>query len=268
VPGDSGEPGSDPEGPDAVSGEPAPSPAGPQAVKKEASGASYGAGLQVRGIFLPTWFHDMYVDASTPVSSASVGAEFIRRKGNLDIVGSLNFGFYNPPDGNYLGNGETPATETDYVDFRDLNALGLDVTFIWHYDFTSWLSLVYGAGFGMQFVLGDLYRISAYRNKCTADNVGDLSECNPVPPGDPSLETWNENRDQWLATHARKCTSGDADSPGNPCLFEEDDVPPVVPVVHLLLGVNFKITEQISVRVDGGFHNAFFFGASGQYFLF
>lgn len=263
-----GEPGSDPGEPDAAPGEPPPPPGAtsPAAALARSDSATYGAGFQLRGIFVPTWFLDMFLDASTGLSSVGLGAEFIRRKGNLDIVGGLNFGFYSPPDGNYLGNGKSPAVETDYVDFRDLNVLALDVTFIWHHYFTPWLSMVYGAGLGMGFVLGDVYRISTYQGNCTADNIGDLSRCNPVPPGDQaSLDKWNRSRDQWLAD-ARKCSSGD--SPASPCLFREDDVWPVVPVVHLLIGVNFKITEEISVRVDGGFHNAFFVGASGQYFLF
>ena len=41
----------------------------------------------------------------------------------------------------------------------------------------------------------------------------------------------------------------------------------MIPIVHLLVGVNFKINEQFSVRVDGGFHDAFYFGAAGHYFF-
>jgi hypothetical protein len=225
----------------------------------------HGAGMHLRGLFVPTWFLNMFLDASTPLNSVGFGGEYIRRKGNFDIVASVNFGFYSPEDGNYLGNGKSPAIDTDYIQFRDLNVLAFDVAFIGHHFFLPWLSLVYGAGLGFGIVLGDIYRISNYQSNCASDNLDDFGKCNPVNPADTSsLKKWNEDRDGWLAD-APKCET--KDSPTAPCQFREDDVWPVVPIVHLLIGVNFKINEQFSVRVDGGFHNAFYFGAAGHYFF-
>lgn len=263
-----GAPGDEP-GDAASEGEPTPPPASDPAApagtkvatKKE---VTYGAGFQFRGIFVPTWFLGMFLDHSTGLASVSLGGEFVRRKGNLDIVASLNFGFYSPPDGNFLGNGKQPAVDTDYIQFDGLNVLALDVAFIWHHEFTPWLSLVYGAGLGLGFVIGDIYRISNYQGKCTHDNLDDFGQCNPVPPGGDQA-SWNANREAYLANG---CHQEGGDSPTSPCQFREDDVWPVVPIVHLLIGVNFKINEQFSVRVDGGFHNAFYFGATGHYFFF
>jgi len=247
-------------------GEPTPPPAPPTVVAKPKGDVSYGGGLHVRGLFVPTWFLNMFLDHSTPLNSAGLGAEFVRRKGNFDIVATINFGFYSPEDGNYLGNGKNPADDTDYIQFRNLNVLAFDVAFIGHHYFLPWLSLIYGAGLGLGIVLGDIYRISNYIQKCSHDNLDDLGQCNPVPPGDTgSLNRWNEDRDRWLADG---CHQDGKDSPMSPCQFREEDVWPVVPVVHLLLGVNFKINEQFSVRVDGGFHNAFYFGVGGHYFFY
>ena len=78
-----------------------------------------------------------------------VGGEFIRRKGDFDLVASVNFGFYSPPDGTYLGKNKNPAVDADYVQFRDLNLLAFDLTFLWHHEVLPWLSLVYGAGLGL-----------------------------------------------------------------------------------------------------------------------
>jgi hypothetical protein len=214
----------------------------------------YGFGLQVRGIFVPSWFLKMFLDNSTSLNSASIGAEFIRRKGNFDLIASMNFGFYSPPDGNYLGRGKNPMVDTDYVQFRNLNVLAFGVTFIWHHDFLNWLSLVYGAGLGFGVVLGDIYRVSNGTSGC-ASNPGDTSQCYPV-----GMDL--NNRDTWLANH--QCSSGQ-DSPGTPCQFREDGKWPVIPIVHLLIGVNFKVTDQISIRADMGWHDAFYFGATGHY---
>jgi hypothetical protein len=216
---------------------------------------SYGFGVLFRGIFVPEWFLGAFFDANTSLNSVALGGEFVRRKGNFDLVASINFGFYSPKDGNYLGKGKLPSVDTDYIQFRNLNLLAFDVAFLWHHDFTKWLSLVYGAGLGLGVVLGDIWRISDWEF-CTKDNVKDLGACHPklsspYDPVDPS--TWPYGNGE--------------DTPGNPHVYREDGVWPVIPIVHLLVGVNFKISEQFSVRVDGGFHNAFYVGAAGQYFL-
>jgi len=58
------------------------------------------------------------------------------------------------------------------------------------------------------------------------------------------------------------------DSPQSPCMFVEDDVWPVVPIVHLLIGLNFKVTNEFNVRVTGGWHDSFYVGATTQWFFF
>jgi hypothetical protein len=214
----------------------------------------YGAGVQVRGIFVPSWFLGAFLDRSTALNSASIGGEFIRRKGNFDLVASINFGFYSPPDGNYMGRGKNPAIDVDYIQFRNLNVLAFDVAFIWHHDFLPWLSLIYGAGLGFGVVLGDIYRIS--NSGCTPENAGDPSKCYPK-----GMDL--ANREAWLA----KNTCQGPDGPDAPCLYREDGKWPVIPIVHLLIGLNFKVTEKISIRVDGGFHDAFYCGATGHYFF-
>lgn len=229
-------------------GEPAPVKAKP---KRD---VLYGVGLQVRGVFVPSWFLKMFLEESTSLNSASIGAEFIRRKGNFDLIASLNFGFYSPPDGNYLGRGKNAMVDTDYVVFRNLNVLAFGVTFIWHHDFLKWLSLVYGAGLGFGVVLGDIYRVSNGTPGC-ASAPGDTGKCYPI-----NMDL--NNRDTWLANH--QCSSG-SDGPGSPCQFREDGKWPVIPIVHLLIGLNFKVTDQISIRADMGWHDAFYFGATGHY---
>ena len=216
----------------------------------------YGAGFHIRGIFVPTWFLNLFLDASTPLNSVAVGGEFVRRKGNFDLIASMDFGFYSPRDGNYLGKGDDPQTETDYVQFRDLNLLAFNVHFIWHYPIVPWVSFVYGAGVGFGIVLGDIFRISNDPERCNQDNVEDIDQCYPKGM-DPA------RRDEFLAQN----TGTGSDSPDDPHLFKEDDVWPVVPVVHLLVGFNFKISDQFAVRLDGGFRNAFYVGATSHYFF-
>ena len=237
-------------------GEPeAPTPAPAATVAKTAPTVQYGAGFHLRALFVHRWFLSLFLDESTSLNSVAFGGEFIRRKGNFDLVASIDFGFYSPPDGNYLGSGKDPKFDTDYTQFRDLNILAFAVHFIWHHEFLPWLSLVYGAGVGLGIVLGDIYRISNDPDRCNRDNAGDENQCYPkgVNPA---------TREEDLL----RLTGGN-DSPQDPHLFKEDDVWPVIPVVHLLVGLNFKISQQFSVRLDGGWRDAFYVGATGHYFF-
>jgi hypothetical protein len=226
-----------------------PKPAEPQ--------AQYGVGLSLRAIFIPSWLLNLFLDASTSLNSVAFGAEFVRRKGNFDIIGSIDFGFYSPPDGNYLSKNGDPATDTDYVHFDNFNALSLAVHFIRHEEILRWLSFVWGGGVGISFLLGDIYRASS--SGCTKDNTGDINQCGPkgMDPNDPMA---------WINDPANRGREED-DSPDDPKLYREEDVPPVVPLVHLLVGMNFRIDDSFSVRVDGGFRNAFYVGATGHYFF-
>ena len=234
-------------------GEPAGGP--PTVAKKASAKVQYGIGLHVRAIFVHQWLLNLFLDESTNLNSVAFGGEFIRRKGNFDLIASVDFGFYSPANGNYLGNGKNPAVDTDYIDFRGLNVLSFSVHFIWHHYFTNWLSLVWGAGVGLGIVLGEIWRIS--NQGCTVDNAGDENTCYPRSLGSP------KSPEQW----AEKCTKEGSDSVANPCFYKEDDVWPVVPMIHLLIGLNFKISEQFSVRLDGGFRNAFYIGTTGHYFF-
>lgn len=239
-------------------------PRPPEPRTKPNRGVQYGVGVHVRGIFVPEWFLKAFLASATGLSSAALGAEFVRRKGDFNLVASMNFGFYSPPDGTYMGKNKNPAVDADYIQFRNLNVLAFDVAFIWHHEFLPWLSLIYGGGLGLGIVLGDIYRISGFYGNCTPDNLKDFSQCNPVNPANPNdLADWNKSRNAWLNAH----TASGADTPEAPHLYRESGTWPVVPIIHLLVGLDFKINEQFSVRVDGGFHDAFYFGAAGHYFF-
>ena len=244
---------------------------------------SYGVGLQGRGIFVPEWFLGTFLDQTTGLYSGAIGAEFVRRKGNFDLVGTINFNFYDPPDGNFLGNGKPPV-DIDYVRFNGLHVMAFEVDFIWHHNFNEWLSLVYGAGLGFGVVLGSVDRVSVHGERlrdgsCNSSNPGDLGNCNPVHPNASDaaeqLKVWNNDPNDWLDKYSSECPGQASDNirdPGDPekanCWFEEDDVWPVVPMVHLLIGLNFKINKEFNIRVDTGWHNAFYVGATTHWFFF
>lgn len=249
-----------PSGPARSAGAPPPAAAAPTVKKKKPSEVQYGVGLHLRAIFVHPWFLSLWLDASTPLNSAALGAEFVRRKGQLDIVGSIDYGFYSPKDGNYLGKGKDPALETDRIDFRGLGLLSFSVHFFYHHPITDWMSFVWGGGVGFGVVFGSIWRASNDPARCgTIAQARDESKCFPkgMNPDDPD-EYFSRFPDDNNTTE---------DTPQNPRPFKEDSVWPVVPLVHLMVGLDFKINEHFGVRVDTGFRNAFYLGATGHYFF-
>jgi hypothetical protein len=261
----SGEPGA------SGAGEP-PSPVKPvAAVAKVAEKRQFGLGFSIRSIFIHKWLMSAFLKESTPVNSAAFGGEFIYRKGTFDIIASIEFGLYSPEDGNYLGKDKNPATDVDYIQFDNFNILSFGVHFIKHHPILPWVSFIWGGGVGLGVVLGNIYRVSAGKG-CDASTAGNEGQCYPIGNWDP------KNPDAWLNDPANWGRDGDScadaekgqgncDDYNNPKRFKEEDVWPVVPLVHLLVGFDFKITDSFGVRVDGGFRNSFYIGAAGHYFF-
>jgi hypothetical protein len=199
-----------------------------------APAVSYAVGTRLRGIFVPAWFLEAFMHHAHGLSSISWGADFTRRKGNLDLVFGLDFGWYgNLPDANWTGTGSF-ADDTYYTQFRNFVTTQLTVGLMWHHDFTDWLSLRYGGGIGLMFLTGDMYR-QLSGPSCSGATVDNQAQCHPGFNG------------------------------AFPRFAEDLSSYRVLPVVAAEVGLRFKLHPHAYVIVDGGFQNAFFFGASGQY---
>src|SRR5262245_9872825 len=63
----------------------------------------HALGFYGRGLFVPQFLLDLGLQASQALNSGAMGLSYTRRKGTLDIVTTLDFSFFSPPDGNFLG---------------------------------------------------------------------------------------------------------------------------------------------------------------------
>jgi len=223
----------------------------------------YALGLRARYLAVPGFMLSPFLQQFTTLSSGGFGIEGIRRKGTLDIVLSLDFSFYSPPDGNYLGANKDPAFDTHYTQFRGLNFLALDVSFFWVHDLTSWLAIMIGGGVGIGLVLGDIYLINNSGPQdgggCAASNAGNPKQCypinvGPIDPTDPSLQT------------KLNATSGGAkDTSATPVYHVSPDKPPVMVVVNFIVGFKIKLHRHFNINVSGGFRDGFVFGGGPEY---
>jgi hypothetical protein len=228
------------------------------ATSTRAPNVSYGLGVRWGWVSVPKWMLNLFTKKNVPLSTFnSFGVEFLRRKGEFDFLLSLAYQDMSPPDGNWLGRGHDADVDTDYVQFKGLGLVGVDASFVWHSYLSDWFGLHYGAGLGIGVVTGKILRTS--NAGCTEGNAGNLADCHPLNV--PCTAT--SCPEPPLA--AGMTTNPDDDSPTTPHRFKESNVPPALPIVNVVLGMDFRLprVRGWEAKIEGGFYDAFFirFGA-------
>jgi hypothetical protein len=222
--------------------------------------------VPIRWVSVPGWMLNLFTQKNVPLSSWGTGFGVFGRRGNFAVMGSFNYMNMSPPDGNWLGPGalEHPAgTDTDYVQFRSLALWALDVSVIWNALFTDWFGMHWGAGIGVGKVSGHILRTSN-GSGCTPANAGDVTQCHPIGV-DCSTGVCNEM--QLAATELPNNGGAKADTSTTPHRFTETSVPPALPIVNVLVGVDFRLpnTKGWEATIEGGFYDAFVLGFSIGY---
>ena len=208
---------------------------------------------------VPKWLLGLFLDESMPLNSYTAGLEFFRRTGNFDLVMGVAYQRLSPDPGNWLGSGNPPSVDTDYIQFDNLAAWSVDAAFILHTEFNEYVGMHYGGGVGIGIMTGRMLRTSAGSSGCAAD-PGNPAVCHPIVCPDPGPCTEGQ----------LKPTEGGIDSPGTPSRFADGHVPAVYPIVNLITGldVRFPNVPGFAVKFDMGyFFPYFFFGGSIAYQL-
>jgi hypothetical protein len=222
---------------------------------------SYGVGARLRWVSVPKWMLNLFTARNVPLSSYAVAGELIRRKGEFDFILSFGYQSMSPGDGNWLGRSHDPSTDTDYVQFKGLGFWGADASFVWHTYFNDWFGMHYGAGLGLAIITGRMLRTSDGSPEC-ATNAGDFTKCYPVGlPGGPCPPSG-------CSDAALAATTGTgADGPQSPHRFQDGNVPPALPIVNVLVGVDFRVprVRGWEAKIEGGFYDAFFLGGGVGY---
>jgi hypothetical protein len=203
--------------------------------------AVFGVGLRARYVSVPSWLLGFFTKHNMPLSTfGHYGIEGFRRRGNFQIALGFSYQNMSPPDGNWLGSKHDPAVDTKFLQFRGLALYTLDIAFTWQTMVTSWFGLHAGAGLGLAIVHGSIY--PTVSQGCTETNLGDLNQCQPV---------------------GFTCANGVCTRPeGAPALTASNDVLPVVPVVNMLVGIDFRLPDARGweAKIEAGFFDAFFAG--------
>ena len=228
------------------------------------SQARYGVALRWRWVSVPSWFLGLFTQKNVPLSTFSCFAlEGYRRKADRDDPNrtwelSVAVGYQNmsPNDGYWLGKGKEKDQDTDLVQARNFSLITMDAAFVSRQYFSPYFGIHYGAGLGLAVVRGKILRTSATYNQAT-------NQYTVVSNGTEICHA-NATCDE----KALAATQGPKDlGPGQPHRFEETSIPGAIPIINLLFGLDFPIPDAkgLEFRVEGGFYDAFFIGATGGY---
>jgi len=204
----------------------------------------WGVGFRLRNVRIPKGLLELFVDrAPAGVSSTGFGIEGVRRKGNMELILGLEYEKLIPDGGTlsecqsdtagciWIDKGDMiPQDEPDLVEFDGFGWFTIDFTFAWRNQFTKQLALRYGAGIGIGIPFGKILRTDYV---CTTSDPG---SCFQKPN----------------AEHLRD---------------EEKGVPPVLPVINAMVGLQFNPIEQVAINIEIGIRTIPYFGMSAGYFF-
>lgn len=235
-------------------------------VAKPAPRSLYGIAARWRWATVPGWFLGLFTEKNVPLSTFNSWAlEGFWRKHDKDdhnrtweIVVSVGYQNMSPSDGYWLGRGKEPTLDADLVQARNLGLVTMDAAYVVRQYFSPYFGIHYGAGLGLGIVRGKILRTSATYDPAT----GQYS----VVSGGAQICDANGTCDETrlAATQASGVPDG---GPTNPRRFQENSVPSALPIINLLFGLDFPIPQAqgLEFRVEGGFYDAFFVGASAGY---
>ncbi|MEZ4363096.1 MAG: hypothetical protein R3B48_23145 [Kofleriaceae bacterium] len=173
---------------------------------------------------------ELFVDrAAGSGSNFGVGFDLVRRKEDFEVQLGGEYERISVPKGIWIERGKPiPANEADFVEFDGFGWLTLEATFLLHTPLSKLVALRYGAGVGIGLLLGDVTHVD---RGCTSS--------------DPASCTEETNGGQKIAY----------------------DLPPVMPVVNAVFGVQLRPIEKLTINVEGGIRTLPFFGTSATYFF-
>ncbi len=193
----------------------------------------WGMGAKVRRWYAPPLLQQLFVEDSPGLASNDgAGLDFARRTGNVEVAFGFGFDRLDGRDGYYVEKGGDPTVpgNVDYVTFHDLQWFTAEVTVASHARIHKFLEFRYGAGLGLGLVRGEMRKTDSL---CTSDRLA--QDCMPDPAG------------------------VEVDQPA--------DIPPVLPVVNVLLGMQLVPFDFLHLHVDIGFHSVPYVGAGATLYL-
>jgi hypothetical protein len=209
----------------------------------------YGVGIRARSVWVPRAILELFVDrAAGGAHNYGFGAELTRRRGSSELQLGFEYEHVNVGQGVWINKGENVAAgdEADYVlspksSGNQLSWFTAEFTFLTHAEINRVLAIRYGVGIGVGIIIGEL---DHYNIRCNgATNSAPEPGC--VPPRFNGDGTYTEGAETQVAY----------------------DLPPVFPVLNMILGLELRPTEKMTISLEGGIRTLPFVGLSSSYFF-
>ncbi|MDB4952502.1 MAG: hypothetical protein JWO36_71 [Myxococcales bacterium] len=181
---------------------------------------AWGMGVKVRRAWVTPYVQKLFMgDVPGTATMDGAGLDFTRRTGSSEVVFGFGYDRLDAIDGYYLEKGGDPLVpgKVDYVTFHNPHWWTAELSIINHAQIHKFLEFRYGAGIGLGLIRGTILKTSAI---CTGSNI--QQDCMPDPAG-------------MLMNHPA-------------------DIPPVLPVVNILVGLQFRPFEFLHIHLDAGLH--------------
>ena len=208
-------------------------------------------GARFRYIIIPQFYMGLFGSGGRTVGVPAFGPEFTIRKNGFEYVLSAMYASYAMDPTPFKA--KTDANDAYELVDTDIKALYLMSDFLWSGELNPKLSMIYGAGFGLAAVFGDIHRVQAYPGVGGANNPDGYLPC--VAPGNPHAFCGADNNHYGGYTEPSWANGG-----SKPIIF---------PWLSVQTGLRFKPVKQFAARLDVGWNllNGPFFGIAANYGL-
>jgi len=209
-------------------------------------------GARFRYIIVPQFYMGLFGDGGTTVGVPAFGPEFTIRRNGFEYVLSAMYASYAMDPTPFKAKSD-PREAWEIVD-TDVKALYLMSDFLWSAEANPSLAFIYGAGFGIAAVFGDIHRVQAYPGSGGAGDPYTYQPC--ASKGVPEPTFCGPDNDHYGGYTEPSWANGGSK-------------PIVFPWLSLQTGLRWKPVRQFMARVDVGWNllNGPFFGLALNYGL-
>lgn len=222
------------------------------------------AGLRYRGVVLPKFLLDAFVEGGQTIYSNNIGLELDIRKNGFSVIPALTYSEFGTNDILYKDKGASDFVGNYAVGNSSLKAIQATVDLLWSTKIHRMIDFEYGIGLGVGFVFGDLLNNwvkEGTGNPQYSANGKTYVQCDTEEVRTPSTGSGCNTRDHQASKVAR--VGGYLE----PSWANGGSKPNVIPWVAIpQVGLRFKPIKQFEGRLSLGLAlTGFWFGFSGSY---
>jgi tetratricopeptide (TPR) repeat protein len=220
----------------------------------------YFVGARYRGVYLPKFVLNAFIDEGRSIYQNSPGLEIDIRKDGFSVIPALSFVTYDFGDTLFLQKGKDPTDGSYWSNIKSgINGIYFSTDFLWSANLNKYLDFEYGAGFGLGVMFGYLETSWVYTNAqgpYVASTGQHFSPCISESDSAQCLSASHSNSLVSKVNHYHE-----------PFWFGGGSVPNFFPSITFpQVGLRYKPARWLETRLGIGVSlTGFFFGVSADY---